>query len=310
MKKSDKKILKNYRGSLSDLVLFAFWYLCGRPSRASAYFAIDLVKMWPYLAENVKVTIKEDIRSLFRRRRFAQSPVEEGLWSDICHLPVKTETRVICGFPGVGKSYLTTCHAGDLEIHDSDSSSYKGRVSEYVDHIESLSGIVLVSTHQEVRDELARREIPYELCFPDLRLKDEYLRRFRHRGNDDAFVELLDKNWDDWILGLFSDRRCVEKHILKRATEYLWHVIEKQVPRRDHDVGFECDLDIRSNFSDVSVFDSFDNPEMVGGIPGGACAWDTYHETLLYRNKEDGTLWKLVPMLENEEKYERSDDQD
>ena len=37
------------------------------------------------------------------------------------------------------------------------------------------------------------------MVYPDRSLKDEYIERYKERGNNDAFVSLLDKNWDDWM---------------------------------------------------------------------------------------------------------------
>jgi hypothetical protein len=37
------------------------------------------------------------------------------------------------------------------------------------------------------------------LVYPDRSIKDEYIQRYKDRGNNDAFVNLLEKNWDTWM---------------------------------------------------------------------------------------------------------------
>ena len=41
--------------------------------------------------------------------------------------------------------------------------------------------------------------IYYEFVYPSIDRKDEFLELYRQRGNDDVFVNLVDKNWESWI---------------------------------------------------------------------------------------------------------------
>jgi hypothetical protein len=50
-----------------------------------------------------------------------------------------------------------------------------------------------------VRDALVKKGIPFVLVYPNRDLKDEYIQRYKDRGNNDAFVGLLEKNWDTWM---------------------------------------------------------------------------------------------------------------
>lgn len=121
-------------------------------------------------------------------------------------------TRIIAGFPGVGKS--TFVEKNPALAIDADSSQFSWMMSmgvrirnpsfpaNYIERIKSLIGtyeIIFVSTHKEVREVLRDNCIFYYLSYPDKRKKAEYLARYAARGNDDAFVKLLDKNWDAWI---------------------------------------------------------------------------------------------------------------
>jgi hypothetical protein len=58
---------------------------------------------------------------------------------------------------------------------------------------------ILVSSHKDVRDVLLKKGIPFVLVYPNREIKDEYIQRYKDRGNNDAFVDLLEKNWDNWM---------------------------------------------------------------------------------------------------------------
>lgn len=129
---------------------------------------------------------------------------------------------VVCGFPGVGKTYAVKhWNHPDYKIYDSDSSDFswidkhdhsKGRnpdfPTNYIEHIKSLDNdksFVLVSSHKDVRDALRKASINYFIVYPWLHVcdKDVYLRdriAKRHTGiNSDSFVKLLSDNWVTWI---------------------------------------------------------------------------------------------------------------
>jgi hypothetical protein len=113
-------------------------------------------------------------------------------------------TKVYSAFPGCGKTtYFNTTNRNVL---DSDSSKFdkKHFPDNYIDHIERnvldpKVAKILVSSHKDVRDALLKRGIPFVLVYPDRSLKDEYIQRYKDRGNNDAFVKLLDNNWDTWM---------------------------------------------------------------------------------------------------------------
>lgn len=128
-------------------------------------------------------------------------------------------------FPGVGKSYLFT-HPDELfpwvirldkpnpdikpdwpVMFDSDSSSFSKDPSfpkNYVDYIEECQrihpvSIQFVSTHDAVREEMARRGLIFTVISPVEGLKQDFLRRYVERGSPDAFVELMDERFDDFV---------------------------------------------------------------------------------------------------------------
>ena len=136
---------------------------------------------------------------------------------------------IVCGFPGTGKSFL----ADQLKCHDSDSSSFSWLEpgvrnplfpKNYIEHILGLRGLVLASTHKDVRNRLRIGRIPFWICYPDRECKDEYLDRYRARKSPDEFLALLAKNWDLWIGEMEAEGQCAGRIILG-ANEYLADIL-------------------------------------------------------------------------------------
>ena len=87
---------------------------------------------------------------------------------------------------------------------DSDSSTFdKTKFPQnYIAHIKENIGkadIILVSSHDVVRDALVLNNIEFTMVYPDISIKDEYIDRYIKRGNNEGFVELLKQNWETWI---------------------------------------------------------------------------------------------------------------
>ena len=83
---------------------------------------------------------------------------------------------------------------------------------------------ILVSSHKDVRDALLKKGIPYVLVYPNREIKDEYIQRYKDRGNNDAFVELLDKNWDIWMDEMEEQKGCYKVKL--DSGQYLTDVID------------------------------------------------------------------------------------
>lgn len=126
--------------------------------------------------------------------------------------------QVISGFPGVGKSSMPKqieLKGKTYEVVDLESTPYSWMLDDegdrdrnpefpfnYTDAIKEhvkQGHLVLVSSHQEVRDALLNEEIPHMVVYPALTLKREYMQRYKNRGNDEAFLKLVAGQWYNWI---------------------------------------------------------------------------------------------------------------
>ena len=107
--------------------------------------------------------------------------------------------QVIAGFPGVGKSTLFSEFPEIMSDSDSSKFDKENFPANYIAHIKQLISegkTVLVSTHKSVRDALIDEEIQFALVYPDVSLKDEYIQRYINRGSPDAFVNLMQTNFE------------------------------------------------------------------------------------------------------------------
>jgi hypothetical protein len=143
------------------------------------------------------------------------------------------EAHIVAGFPGVGKSRVTRegkALGMGRAVMDLDSSSFSwGQdglrnphfVRDYVDAIVEKArepGIVLVSTHAEVREELVRRGVDFTLVCPSKDLKDEYIQRMKSRGTL-ALAELFHREWDELVQSCIDQRDC--QHYVLKSGRYL-----------------------------------------------------------------------------------------
>ncbi len=139
-------------------------------------------------------------------------------------------TKIVSAFPGVGK---TTYHKKHPETTlDSDSSNFSWIVDEYgnktrnphfpqnyINHIKENIGkykYIFVSSHKEVRDALLDNCLYFYLVYPENNRKEEFIQRYKNRGNDDNFIVLLDSKWDEWMSEFYwVDRGCEKLYAYK-----------------------------------------------------------------------------------------------
>lgn len=149
-------------------------------------------------------------------------------------------TKIISGFPGVGKSYLF--NNTELKVLDSDSSNFswikdlegnntKERNPEfpqnYIDHIKENIGkvdIILTSSHDVVRKALKESCIDYILVYPNIRAKEEYIERYKLRGNNESFIKMINENWDKFIIEMENEKFPIKIELDK--FEYLSDLIK------------------------------------------------------------------------------------
>ena len=130
----------------------------------------------------------------------------------------RTYHNIVAGFPGVGKSTAASMYP--YKFIDMESSYFHWTFDEngnkkchpywpknYVDSIVELANntfngicgvnVIGISTHKEVLDELTSRGIAFDAVCPNS--KEIYIKRYIDRGNNEAFVELLQDKFESFV---------------------------------------------------------------------------------------------------------------
>jgi hypothetical protein len=183
------------------------------------YILVD--KTWlkrhgPIHVNGYYVVYEDGYRSYSPKRQF-----ESGYTSMKMNLVKPERPVIISGFPGIGKSNLVKRYPA---FADSDSSTFDKAdfPANYMTHIKGMIAAgksVMVSSHDVVRSALLENDLRYTLVYPAVRLKDEYMERYRERGSPEAFLKLMDENWEKFINQCATQNGCL--HYVLSNGEYL-----------------------------------------------------------------------------------------
>ena len=138
---------------------------------------------------------------------------------------------IIVAYPGVGKTWLAKNRPNVIDL---DSSSFKldgqrfpGWEKIYVQVARSLnteSNIICISTHSEVLDELAKYKDRVFLCYPEVLLKEAWIKRLKKRyrksrsNKDRLALERVTNNFETDILELKNRSGFLHLTILDKDT--------------------------------------------------------------------------------------------
>lgn len=129
------------------------------------------------------------------------------------------KTKIISAFPGTGKTWLYENQDKiHLSILDSDSSKFSWSSpgirhadfpNNYIDHIKENIGkydIILVSSHEVVRNALKENNINYTLVHPTMTCRETYLQRYKDRGDDQRFIDFIYSSWVRFIAEMSKEK--------------------------------------------------------------------------------------------------------
>lgn len=96
---------------------------------------------------------------------------------------------------------------GKIKIMDSDSSKFDKAdfPRNYIEHIkENIDNvdIMFISSHEDVRNALENEDIDFDLFYPSIDRKLEFLENYVKRRSNREFIMKVDANWKEWIEGI------------------------------------------------------------------------------------------------------------
>ena len=90
---------------------------------------------------------------------------------------------------------------------------------EAIKRANSQYKVVLISQHEVIRKCLDAVKLDYVLVYPDKNMKEEFIERYRKRGNNEGFIQLISREWDGWIEAL--DKVQGHEKIVIQSGQYL-----------------------------------------------------------------------------------------
>lgn len=153
------------------------------------------------------------------------------------------EGRVVCCFPGCGRSYAID-HLKDIcKVVSVDIGEFKwisGLLAQFglkyprnfANHIKQLRkeyDVILLSSESEVRTVLKTFDIPYDIALPDISRKAEFIGRAFINDYDETYLRSLCNEWEIRIRECSSDN-CNKIWILhekENVTDYIHHIMKE-----------------------------------------------------------------------------------
>lgn len=151
---------------------------------------------------------------------------------------------IICGFPGIGKSSIARTLPGIVDLESTPFNKNWKIYADVIEHMDKNGYTVLVSSHRELREELLNRNINYFYVKPEKNLKEEYLERYKKRGNTKAFINQIKDNWDNYLISLKG-----ENIVELKSEEYLLDKLDYIKYIKYEELKEDLGANLSSNFS-------------------------------------------------------------
>ena len=110
---------------------------------------------------------------------------------------------IICGFPGVGKSTLAK-YSNWVDLESTPFEKDWIRYAKVAKHMSDNGYNVMVSTHPQLLEQFEQMEVRYTVVIPPIDDLKIYLNRYKRRGNDESFITLLEKEWENWLRDIIT----------------------------------------------------------------------------------------------------------
>ena len=150
---------------------------------------------------------------------------------------------IISGFAGIGKTTIDEKWPNIIDLESSDYKwNYENIKTEFMNK-EKRKGIanrspnpswpknyikkiiekakeydiVLISQDLEARECLKENGYSYYVCFPTKECKQQFIERYKNRGNNNKFISLINENFERWIDALMAE----DNKLIMKPGEYL-----------------------------------------------------------------------------------------
>lgn len=119
------------------------------------------------------------------------------------------KNTIICGFAGVGKSYLAKNVEGYVDLESTPFNKNWDLYSNVAIHMQKNGYTPMLSCHKELRQILKEKGVDYIVVCPRIEHKNNYLQRYKERGNDKEFIKLFEDNFEKFIQEIVDEEENV-----------------------------------------------------------------------------------------------------
>ena len=130
---------------------------------------------------------------------------------------------IVSVFPGCGREYLKkNCREGviveNVRISSFDENEFPENYVDYVLSVVDKNDIVLISSHPAVCEELNKREVDFNLFYPERSRRNEIIENFVISRKPMKYIQEVDNKWTEWI-DLIEERTLEHcfKHSLSKG---------------------------------------------------------------------------------------------
>lgn len=135
---------------------------------------------------------------------------------------------IICGYAGIGKTYLAKSFPGVIDLESTPFEKDWDRYLKCAMHYSNQGFLVLVSCHKEIR-QLIVDNVPYYervTIVPPVDAKKDFKKRYEKRGSTKYFIDMQMDNWEKWLNE--DDNRLIgENWIVMEPGEYLYDCLKR-----------------------------------------------------------------------------------
>lgn len=153
---------------------------------------------WVYLytKDIIQYPTPLEVKTMMQKALQAERQRCEEMVEAERELPEKWKGKIICGFAGIGKSTLAKKYANVVDLESMPFEKDWDRYAKVARHMAKNGYTVLLSCHKEIREKLHNG---YFVAKPRQLARIEYINRYKARGNDEAFVTMMNQNWEKFI---------------------------------------------------------------------------------------------------------------
>jgi len=131
---------------------------------------------------------------------------------------------IICGYAGIGKSYLAHNFPNIIDLESTPFEKDWDRYYKCAKHYSNQGFLVLLSCHKEIRERVLAMSYAERITiFPCINDKELFRKRYEQRGNSEEFIKLQMDNWEKWTSE--NNRLLTERLEYMESGETLYDTI-------------------------------------------------------------------------------------